>query len=122
MDNLDIDGIIDSAYIAEADIHAGLYDYAQIEIFMLNYMDISQGELHIKTGWLGEVSYGRNNFVAEVRGLSQKLSQTIGELFSPSCRANLGDKRCKIDIDNFTASGTITNVMDNQSFNSADIT
>ncbi len=116
VDNLDVEGMLSSGNITEADIMAGLYDFAEIEIFMVNYNDITQGKLKLRRGWLGEVSLVKQQFIAEVRGLTQRLSQTIGELYSPSCRATFGDARCKINIATYTVSGTITSVVSNQEF------
>lgn len=116
VDHLDIEGVLDSDNIAAVDVQAGLYDFAQIEIFILNYENLAHGTLILRTGWLGEVKFGRDRFVAEVRGLLQNLSQNIGELYSPSCRAKLGDSRCKITIGSFTYSGSVTSVVSNQVF------
>lgn len=116
VDNLEIEGVLDSSAIAEEDINAGLYDYAQKEIFLVNYNDLSQGDLNLRTGWLGEVRYSKDQFVAEVRGLVQNLAQNIGDLYSPSCRALLGDSKCKINIASYTVTGSITSVADNQIF------
>jgi uncharacterized phage protein (TIGR02218 family) len=116
VDNLDIEGMLDASSITEADIMAGRYDFAEIEIFMVNYADISMGKLKLRRGWLGEVSLQKQQFVAEVRGLTQRLSQTIGELFSPSCRASFGDSRCKINPASYTVSGAITAFSSNQQF------
>jgi uncharacterized phage protein (TIGR02218 family) len=116
VDHLDVEGVLDNENITEGDIKAGLYDFAEIEIFIVNYENLTQGALILRTGWLGEVKYSRSKFVAEVRGLLQNLSQNIGELYSPSCRAKLGDLRCKIDIEDFTYSGSITAVVSNQIF------
>lgn len=116
VDNLDIEGMLSESSITEADILAGRYDFAEIEIFMVNYNDISAGKLKLRRGWLGEVTLEKQQFIAEVRGLTQRLSQTIGELFSPSCRASFGDSRCKIDASGYTVSGFITSVTDNQNF------
>ncbi len=115
-DNLDLEGMLSSTSITEPDIMAGLYDFAEIEIFMVNYADLSQGKLKLRRGWLGEVSLNRQKFVAEVRGLMQALSQQIGALYSPACRANLGDARCKVNMAGFTVTGTVTAVTDNQNF------
>ena len=93
--------------IIEAAILAGLYDFAQVETFLLNYADISQGVLQLRTGWLGEVQLNQQHFVAEVRGLTQKLSQHMGELYSPVCRARLGDERCKVDVSGFSETGAV---------------
>ncbi len=116
VDNLDIEGMLDAGNITEADIMAGKYDFAEIEIFMVNYQDISAGKLKLRRGWLGEVALAKQQFVAEVRGLSQRLSQTIGELFSPSCRASFGDARCKINAATYTVSGAATSIASTQEF------
>ena len=108
VDNLDVEGMLSAESISEADILAGVYDFAEIEIFQINYADTSQGILKMRRGWLGEVSLTRQHFVAEVRGLTQLLSQDIGEYFSPSCRATLGDTRCKINMTSHTVTGSVT--------------
>lgn len=116
VDNLDVEGILTSGSLTEQDILAGFYDFADIEIFQVNYKDLSQGKLTLKCGWLGEVSIKKRQFVAEVRGMTQKLSQTIGELYSPACRASLGDGRCKINLELHTVTGSVTHVTSNQHF------
>ena len=116
VDNLDVQGMLSASSITEADIMAGKYDFAEIEIFQVNYNDLTQGIIKLRRGWLGEVSLHKQYFVAEVRGLTQRLSQTIGELFSPSCRATLGDSRCKITLSAHTVTGSITAVSSSQIF------
>jgi uncharacterized phage protein (TIGR02218 family) len=122
VDNLDLYGQTFPSKITEADVLAGLYDYAEIEIFMVNYEDLSQGKLVVKRGRLGEVTLNGQLFHAEVRGLTQHLSQTIGEVYSPSCRAVLGDSRCKVSLAGFTVAGSISGVVNNQTFIAAALT
>ena len=116
VDNLDVEGQIFPSKITEEDLLAGLYDYAEIEIFLVNYADLTQGKLVVKRGRLGEVTLNSQMFQAEVRGLTQHLSQTIGQVFSPSCRAILGDSKCKVALASFTVSATVTEVVNNQTF------
>lgn len=116
VDNLDIEGMLSSGDMTESDILAGKYDFAAIEIFQVNYRDLTQGSLKWRRGWLGEVSLHKKQFVAEVRGLTQRLSQTIGELFSASCRATLGDSRCAVNLSSHTVTGSVTAVFSNQKF------
>ncbi len=116
VDNLDIAGILDAAAITEADIMAGKYDFAEVEIFMVNVTDLTQGIILHRRGWLGEVSLKNGQFIAEVRGLAQKLSQNIVELYSPTCRAVLGDTRCKVNLASFTFAGTVNTVTSRQVF------
>lgn len=116
VDNLDVEGQTFPSKITEEDLLAGVYDYAEIEIFIVNYKDLTQGKLVVKRGRLGEVTLNSQMFQAEVRGLTQHLSQTIGEVYSPSCRAILGDSRCKVSLAGFTVTTTITEVINNQTF------
>ena len=110
VDNLEFDGILSAASITEADILSGRYDHAEITIFMVNYADPTMGRLHLKTGWLGEVKLQGGGFIAELRGLSAQLQQSIGEIYTSTCRAALGDARCGIDLSAYTFSGTVTGV------------
>lgn len=116
VDNLDLEGQTFPSKITEADLLAGMYDYAEIEIFLVNYEDLSQGKLVVKRGRLGEVTLNAQMFHAEVRGLTQHLSQTIGEVYSPSCRAVLGGSRCKVNLASVTVTTTVSEVVSNQTF------
>ncbi len=101
VDNLDISCVIDDDIIKEGDILSGLYDHAEIRIFLVNYMNLEAGAVKMRRGWLGEVKISQNHFVVEVRGMLQAFSTQLGEIYSPCCRANLGDCRCKIDLEQY---------------------
>lgn len=99
VDNLDIMGIFDSDEITEEDIRAGKFDYAEIRISVVNWADLTQGNLKVRRGRLGEcISSPLGWFKAEMRGMTQNLSMTIGEVYQAECRADLGDSRCKVPI------------------------
>ncbi len=99
VDNLDVQGFLESTKIKEADLIAGKYDYASVDIYIINYNSIADGVIIIASGWkLGEVSIQQSQFKAEIRSKSQQLQQNIVELYSPDCRASLGDVRCKVDL------------------------
>ncbi|MDA0307504.1 MAG: DUF2163 domain-containing protein [Proteobacteria bacterium] len=122
VDNLDVEGQTFASKITEEELLAGLYDFAEIEIFIVNYEDLTQGKMVVKHGSLGEVTINQQMFQAEVRGLTQHLSQTIGEVFSPSCRAILGDSRCKVALAGFTISATVSEITNNQTFKATVLT
>jgi uncharacterized phage protein (TIGR02218 family) len=108
VDNLEFEGMLSAAAITEADILSGRYDHAEISIFMVNYADPAMGKLHLKTGWLGEVTLQGGQFIAEMRGLTARLQQTIGEVYTSSCRATLGDARCKVNLASYSFAGSVT--------------
>lgn len=116
VDNAEIEGVTFPSKITEKDLLAGIYDYAEIEVFLVNYEDLSQGKLVVKRGRLGEVTLNKQMFRAEIRGLTQHLSQTMGSVYSPNCRAVLGDKHCKVNLATCMVKAQVTNVIDRQSF------
>lgn len=108
VDELEVAGALSSAAIAEADLRAGLYDFAEVAVALVNWADAAQGALHLKRGWIGEVSLRNGGFTAEIRGLTQALQQTFGEIYSPECRADLGDARCGVDLPALAVNGSVT--------------
>lgn len=115
-DSMSIDGVLDSDFITEEDVLAGKYDAAEIEIFMVNFNAPNDGRLWLRYGEIGELTLKNGQFVAEVQGILHKLGQTIGDLYSPSCRTQFCDERCKLDLANYTVLGTITAVTSCQIF------
>lgn len=99
VDNLDIVGGIDSNGITAADIDAKKYDHADVYMFMVNFNDPDSGHLKLTRGNIGNITVQDNTYVAEMRSLTQRLQQTIGEKYSERCRADLGDARCQVPID-----------------------
>lgn len=116
VDNFDIDMIINSNDISEQEILAGLYDHAQIEIFMVNYESPKSGIIDITQGYFGEIKINGGKFTVEVRGLTYKFDKLIGELYSPNCRAKFGDQRCKIDRNRYSKSGVVEEITSCYSF------
>lgn len=111
VDNLDVEGALDSETITDEDLLAGLWDFAAIEIFVVNYNDLTMGSMNLRTGNLGAVRTGKGMFVAELRGMMQRLQQSVGRLVMPACNADLGDSRCGIDLSVFT-NGTVSSSVD----------
>jgi len=100
VDNLEVTAFLESAKIKEEDVVAGLFDYADVDIFLINYADTTQGILYLAGGWkLGEFRLGDHGFTAEIRSKSQLLQQQILDLYSPDCRAELGDADCGITLE-----------------------
>jgi uncharacterized phage protein (TIGR02218 family) len=116
VDNLDVAGVLSSSAISEADLRDGRFDFAAIEIFEVNWSDLSQGRLNLASGRLGEVTMSDGRFTAEIRGLTQALQQPVGEVYSAECRADLGDARCKVNLAAFTVTGAATAVASTRAF------
>jgi len=99
VDNMDVTGILDSGAISDADLKSGRYDYAQVQLFLVNWADLSQGILKMRSGTFGEsVWTPTGTFRAELRGLTQALITDVTKSYLPLCRADLGDSKCKIPL------------------------
>lgn len=118
-DNLELSGVLASPAITDDDIYSGRWDYAAIEVFEVNYADLTQGKNPLRTGTLGEVRGGRNKFTAELRGLLQSYSRSIGRLTTDLCPHDLGDSRCKVPLGPITVTGTVASVTDNRTIHDA---
>ena len=116
VDNLDLNAVFDSAAITEADLIAGKYDYAAIEVFAINYADLTQGTLALRAGTIGEATAEGGKFTAELRGLAQALQQVIGRTYSKRCDADLGDSRCTVNLATYTVAGTVVTVGSRSAF------
>ncbi len=99
VDNLDVSGFLDSSALTDGELRAGLYDFAEIFVSIVNFEDLSQGALQMRRGRWGEVNYtDLGTFETELRGMTQAFSQRIVEQYESECRADLGDERCKVPI------------------------
>lgn len=114
VDNHDFAGFLSDEAITENDIIAGLYSNADLHIFIVNYNDLSMGDIKLARGFLGEISLVDDLFTAEFRGLSHKLQQNIGMSTSVTCRADVGDSECGVIL--VVETGSITSVSSNDSF------
>mgnify|MGYP006935484015 CR=1 FL=1 len=115
VDNLQLLGVMVDPSITEADLAAGVWDYARVEIFEVNWADLTMGERKQRTGRLGRVTLKRGQFVAELKGLMEAYARSVGEVTSPTCRATFGDSRCKKSLTSYTVTGALTGVnADNQ--------
>lgn len=114
--NLEVVGLLNAASITEADLLAGVWDGATVEVFEVNYRDLTMGVMDLRSGTIGTVSSGRVVFRAALRGLAQALQQGVGELFTAACPANLGDTRCKVALGPLTVTGTVTSATSARAF------
>ena len=99
VDNLEVLGFLDSTSITEGDLRAGIYDDADIIVYMVNWADLSMGRIIIRRGTLGIVKMVNGKFTAELRGLTHKLTTILGASTGPVCRAEFGSGMNGIDMD-----------------------
>ena len=127
VDTIDLTGIVGTisggVTITVADVLAGRFDMAEMRVFQVNYEDLTMGRMWLKRGWLGVVSVEDDIYTAELRGMTQLLQTQTIELYSATCRYDLGDSRCGFNLSGnmpdatpATVTGSVTGVTDNRIF------
>lgn len=120
IDNASVLAQFTSAALTREDIQAGVCDGATIEIFIVNYKDLTDGRLVLGRGRLGEVVMRDAEFEAEYRGLMQHLRQSVGDLVSPVCRwREFGGAECGFLVEE--AVGEVTARTNDRVFVSSDL-
>ncbi len=109
-------GAFETDIISEALIKSGFFDNAEIEIFLLNYNNFDDGKIIIKKGFISKIIFDNNKFIFEISSFAKNLENLITQNYSPNCRAKFGDAKCKIDKNNFSFTGEVTEVISNISF------
>lgn len=122
VDNLEVSSFLDSTAITAADLLAGRWNHASVEIFVVNYASPADGALQVKSGHIGEVRVSGLGFSAELRGLMQGMEQVIVEVYTPTCRADLFDARCKLNDSTFVVASAVTSVTSNAIFSDSTLT
>ncbi len=117
VDNVNIEGYVTPTGVTDEALRNGLWDGAYMEIFRANWMDPTMGPIRQHAGNLGQVDYSTNGyFTAELRGLLQKISQTIGHEYSSECWADLGDSECKVNLAPLSRDVTIVSAASRKNF------
>lgn len=96
-DALEVAGALTSAAISEADLRAGRWNGAAAQLFAVDWSNPAD-YVPLLSGELGAVSLTRNGFSVELTGPGAALDGSVVEETSPLCRAQLGDRRCRIDM------------------------
>lgn len=115
-DNQEMIGMIDGAIISEADLRAGLYDHARVDVYVCNWADLTQGVMQLRRGWLGHIRLMGGKYQAELRGLHDLLQRPFGDVYAPECRYAFGDTSCGINLAAQTATGSVTSMTDASRF------
>lgn len=95
----EVRGGFSSDAITEVDLAAGRYDGARVELFLVNWQAAQEQHALISVQEIGEVSRAGPGFSAELRSFAHRLQQPEGRIFNRRCDADLGDMRCRVNMD-----------------------
>lgn len=102
IDSMAIAGILDSARIGEADLRSGRWAGATLRVFAHDWQHPEQPDIFLTEGVIGDVRRmglgGDGPFQMELLSPLAALSRRRVLTVSPSCRAQLGDQVCGVDM------------------------
>ncbi|XUU60636.1 DUF2163 domain-containing protein [Erythrobacter sp. HA6-11] len=105
--SMDLTGLLASGAVTQGDLHAGLYDGATVEAWLVPWNGPGDRKLLMR-GSFGVVEYSENDFTVEIQGDGAKLEQTpLINVTQPNCRWRFCDANCGKDPAPITVSGTV---------------
>ena len=75
----------------------GRWDGARVALFAVDWTDTAR-RVAVGEGMVGAVEMDGDRFTAELRGVAAALDRAVVEETSPECRAELGDRRCRVPM------------------------
>ncbi|MES2173422.1 MAG: DUF2163 domain-containing protein [Pseudomonadota bacterium] len=98
----DVAGALSSDAIGEADLMAGRWDGAALELRLTQWGALGEEPgalwLLLARGEIGAVARKGGAFTAELLGAAAVLNGPVAPSTSPDCRARLGDGACRVDM------------------------
>lgn len=113
----EMSGVLADDSLTEADLAAGRYDAAEVEIWLVDWSE-PELKLLLSKAVLGEVRRAGGAFTAELRGLSHRLAETTGRLYTATCAADMGDNHCALTLSSpvFIGTGSVASVAATSTF------
>ena len=97
INNTEAFGVLSDDAISEADILAGRFDGAVVQVWLVRWDDVEARKTLFR-GSLGEITRGAGGFEAELHGLTEALNLIQGRSYLRTCSAVLGDADCTFDL------------------------
>lgn len=123
VDNLELTTLDDGSLFVREEVMAGLWQNAEFRLFRYRW-DVAAPKIAndvepLMRGWLGEITLGSATLTVELRGLKQKLQQSLGMVSQKTCRSRLGATglaQCNRSLADLTHAVTVTAVVDKRTF------
>lgn len=95
------------------DLALGRWDGASMQLTAVDWDDESGEAIALLGGEIGSVTINGEDFSADLRGAAAKLDDPVCPATSPECRAQFGDKKCRVDLAGRTIIALVTGASDN---------
>jgi uncharacterized phage protein (TIGR02218 family) len=114
--NLNIDAIISDDSLTDADLSAGRFKFARVDLLLAYWSNKGVVPFPLKTTWIGAITMQDTSFRADLRGIAQQLSQIFTDVTSVQCRYNFCDTKCGLSQSTYATTYPITAMGLNDTF------
>ncbi len=111
-DDVQLSAALTSDAFTDADLMAGRWDGAGLTLSAVDWTAPDVAPVTLLTGEFGEVEIKDGGFAVGLRGPTAVLDAAVVEETSPECRAQLGDRRCRVDLSGRRVSAVVVSVVD----------
>ena len=107
-DSGEVAGALTADALDEQDLALGRWDGAAVQLSVADWADETAEPLLLLGGEIGTVAIDGSGFTADLRGAAAGLEQPVCPATSAECRAQFGDKHCRVDLAGRTVTATVT--------------
>lgn len=105
--DVQLTGILSDMSISAADLYAGRFDNAKVEVLLVDWK-AGAGRL-MSRGLICRTIQRENDYtLTALTGGARLEQQPLLEVYSPACRWELGDSRCKFNLPSIEVTGAVT--------------
>lgn len=94
----EVAGALSTDALDEADLAVGRWNGAEVRLTVVDWQEPELDPIQLIAGELGSVSIDGGSFSADLVGAAAKLEQSVCPATSAECRAQFGDKQCRVDL------------------------
>ena len=104
--NTELSSIFSNSGIKGIDLKSGVYDSAQVFVFMVNYADLptslsENNHLGLLKGIIGNISYTEDDFNIEIFSRAKLLEGKTNWVTSKTCRYRFGSYECGFNLNTY---------------------
>jgi uncharacterized phage protein (TIGR02218 family) len=103
----EVAGALSSAALDEGDLELGRWDGASVQLNAIDWEDPGAEAIALLAGEIGSVATDGASFTADLSGAAAKLDRPVCPATSAECRAQFGDKQCRVDLAGRTIVATV---------------
>lgn len=94
----EVAGALSSEALNGDDLALGRWDGASVKLSAIDWTEPEGEGIVLLNGDVGAVAIDGERFTAELGGAAARLDEPVCPATSPECRANFGDKMCRVDL------------------------